>query len=934
MYRLVRPLAPRRLAGAALVALCAVPLAAQNAPKVPASRTGTATKLASVEGITEYALPNGLRVLLFPDPSKPTVTVNITYLVGSRHEGYGETGMAHLLEHMAFKGSPRHKNIPQELTTHGSRPNGTTWVDRTNYFETVPATEENLAWALDLESDRMVNSFIAKKDLESEFSVVRNEFEMGENNPEGVLEERVTSTAYLWHAYGRSTIGSKDDLENVPIDRLQAFYRRYYQPDNAVLVVAGKFDPASTLRQIEQKFGAIPKPVRSLEKGNLLYKTYTVEPIQDGERFVTLRRVGDAPIVMAGYHIPAGSHPDYAAVEVLTRVLGDQPSGRLYKALVDTKVAARTEAYSYQFREPGMLFAAAQLRAGGPVDSVRGALERALDAVATTPATDEEVSRAKTNLLKNIELNLANSERVGFALTEWAALGDWRLMFLHRDRLEQVTPADVQRVAAAYLKPANRTVGVFLPTEKPDRATIPQVASVERMVANYSGRAVVQAGEVFEASPANIESRTRHVALPNGMQLTLLPKKTRGGSVHAQLVVRYGDLSSLTNKATVSALTAGMLSRGTVALTRQQVKDSLDKLKARVSLAGGGNNVVATIETTRDRLPAVLALVASELRTPRLDSTEFEKLKQEQLAALEQSKSEPQTRAVVGVQQRMNPFPRGHPLYTNSPEEDIADVTAVTIGQVRQFHRDFYGASYADLAVVGDVSTDSVTAAARSLLGDWKNPRPFARLVRTAPSIDSATIVIETPDKANAMLVAAQNISLRDDDPDYPAVALANFMLGGGFLNSRLATRLRQQEGISYFAGSQLQVASLDRAGTLYSIAILNPVNVDRLVAGLWDELNKVRTTGFTAAEVAAAKPSLLQQRLQSRASDQELVGTLVARRFAGRTMDYDTRYEAAVNALTADQVNTVIRKYIDPSKISIVRAGDFKNKPPVKATP
>src|SRR5580765_6786321 len=231
----------------------------------------------SVEGITEYRLPNGLRVLLFPDQSKPTITVNITYLVGSAQEGYGETGMAHLLEHLQFKGTPKHTNIPQELTEHGARTNATTWVDRTNYFETFTATESNLQWALGLEADRMVNSFIAKKDLDSEMTVVRNEFEIDENNSSAILQERVYSTAYLWHNYGKSTIGARADIENVPIDRLQAFYRKWYQPDNVVLVVAGKFDEAKTLTWVERKFGAIPRPKRQIDA------TYTTEPVQDGE---------------------------------------------------------------------------------------------------------------------------------------------------------------------------------------------------------------------------------------------------------------------------------------------------------------------------------------------------------------------------------------------------------------------------------------------------------------------------------------------------------------------------------------------------------------------------------------------------------------------------------------------------------------------------
>lgn len=272
-------------------------------------------KVASVEGITEYSLDNGLKVLLFPDNSAQTITVNITYMVGSRHEGYGEKGMAHLLEHMVFKGTPNHPNIPEELSAHGARPNGTTWYDRTNYFETFNATDENLDWALDLESDRMVNSYIAKKDLESEFSVVRNEFESGENSPSRVLMQTVASAAYLWHNYGQSTIGNRSDIERVAIENLQAFYKKYYRPDNAILMVTGKFDTEKTLALIQKKFGAIKNP-----EGKLIDNP-TIEPEQDGEKRVTLNRVGDLQIVSALYHVPAGSHENAAALAIAEQIL-------------------------------------------------------------------------------------------------------------------------------------------------------------------------------------------------------------------------------------------------------------------------------------------------------------------------------------------------------------------------------------------------------------------------------------------------------------------------------------------------------------------------------------------------------------------------------------------------------------------------------------
>jgi zinc protease len=287
------------------------------------------TRITEVEGITEYSLDNGLRFLLFPDATKPTVTVNLTYFVGSRHEGYGETGMAHLLEHLVFKGTPDHPNIMEELTAHGARPNGTTSFDRTNYFETFPSTDENLEWALDLEADRMVNSFISRDDLDSEMTVVRNEIEQRENSPFGVLVSRALATAYMWHNYGKDIGGARSDIEGVPIDRLQGFYRKYYQPDNALLIVTGKFETDRALELISEKFGRLPRPDRSGE--DILWETYTREPVQDGERTVTLRRVGDVQIVLMSYHVPPGSHPDYAAVDVLSQVLGDQPSGRLFE---------------------------------------------------------------------------------------------------------------------------------------------------------------------------------------------------------------------------------------------------------------------------------------------------------------------------------------------------------------------------------------------------------------------------------------------------------------------------------------------------------------------------------------------------------------------------------------------------------------------------
>ena len=276
----------KRLVGGILTLsaiFCCFTLHGAEAPKV--------MKITSIEGISEYRLENGLKVLLFPDPSKPTVTVNVTVFVGSRHEGYGEAGMAHLLEHMLFKGTPDHPSIPKALQSRGAHFNGTTSLDRTNYFETLPASDENLEFAIELESDRLINSYVKGEDLASEMTVVRNEFERGENNPHAILGQRIMSAAFNWHNYGQSTIGNRADIERVPIESLRAFYKRYYQPDNAMVVIAGRFDEAKALEYVGKYFGTIPKPERKLPA------TYTEEPAQDGERTVTLRRVGEVAVV-------------------------------------------------------------------------------------------------------------------------------------------------------------------------------------------------------------------------------------------------------------------------------------------------------------------------------------------------------------------------------------------------------------------------------------------------------------------------------------------------------------------------------------------------------------------------------------------------------------------------------------------------------------
>jgi zinc protease len=446
-------------------------------------------------------------------------------------------------------------------------------------------------------------------------TVVRNEFESGENNPFRVTFQRTLGAAYEWHNYGKSTIGARADIENVPIDRLQAFYKRYYQPDNAVLLVAGKFDEAKTLALVDKYFSPIPRPERTIQK------LYTSEPVQDGERMVTVRRVGDVQLALAAYHVPSSVHPDSAAMQIAAQAIGDTPSGRMHKALVETKKAAQVLNLPFfmTLREPGVALLGAVVPKEVAIADARDTMTAAIESIATTPLTKEEVERARTSLLTEIDLALNSSENIGLEMSEWIAAGDWRLFFLNRDRIRAATPDAVQSAAARYFKPANRTVGLFVPTQKVDRAEIPATPDIAALVKDYKGEVGMSAGEAFDPSPANIESRIdRRNATPNanGIRIALLTKETRGDTVNAQLTLRFGDEKSLLNRTPAATLAGAMLERGTKSRTREQLKDQLDKLKARVNVFGGVTQATATIETTRANLPAVMRIVAEMLREP------------------------------------------------------------------------------------------------------------------------------------------------------------------------------------------------------------------------------------------------------------------------------------------------------------------------------
>ncbi len=900
-----------RFALLALLACAALTAQAQTA--LPAG----VTRGASVEGITEYRLDNGLRVLLFPDATKPTTTVNVTYLVGSRHENYGETGMAHLLEHLVFKGTPSIPNVFQELGRRGMQFNGTTFFDRTNYYETFTASDESLDWALRMEAERMTQSKFAKADLDTEMTVVRNEFEMGENNPRLVLWKRLQALAYDWHNYGNVTIGARSDVENVDIARLRAFYETYYQPDNAVLVIAGKFDPAKTLALVARHFGAIPKPTRALPR------LYTTEPVQDGERTAVVRRVGSQKLIGVLYRAMSGAHPDAVAMEALGEIMTVAPAGRLYKALVDTKQATGVENWTITLADPGTIVFWAQVAPEDAIEPARDAMLAALGDVAKQPITAEEVERVRAKALKSFDEVFNDPEKAGVSLSEAIATGDWRLFFLYRDHWRKLQPEDVQRVATAWLKPANRTVGLFLPESNPDRAPEATPVNLAALVDNYKGDETAAAVEAFDPTPANLDARTIRYTMGNGMKVALLPKATRGGVVRFSVRLHQGDEQSLLGTPPTGSLMGAMLARGTKSRDRQAFDDAIDRLRAKVGFGGGSTTTSAGGETVRANLGPALQLTLEALRTPSFPATEFEKLQRERATQLEASRTEPTAIAQRALARHDNPYPKGDVRYAATLDEDLAGIARVTVPDVAGFHARFVGASHGEVAIVGDFDPTEVRALLEQLFGSWRAAAPYARVPNPYRPTSRTEMRFDTPDKPNAIILGTTNAQVRDLDPDYAALAVAERILGGG-PEARIPARLREKEGLSYSAGTFLQPGQIDDLGSLGVYAIFPPQELPRVRKAFDEELARAIETGFTAEEVANAKRALLEERRTNRAQDGTLVAALVSQAYLGRTFAESAKLDAAIEAVDVAAANAALRKHLARDRIAWAFAGDF----------
>ena len=884
-------------------------------------------KIDSFRGIDQYRLrSNGMTILLVPDHTSPVITFMVVYHVGSRNEAPGNTGSAHLLEHMIFNKSTEnfgrangHKTFQEVLYEAGadfSSTNMTTWYDRMNGYSTLPS--DKLELAMKIEADRLGRGLILDSERQSEMSVVRNEYEIGENNPWQALWKATIASAIQAHPYHWSTIGYRSDIEGVTTEKLREHYKNFFWPDNAEAILVGDFDTEKALAMFDREFGAFKKSDRPIPQ------VITVEPPQEGERRTVVRRPGTVGMVMIGYMRPGALHRDFIPLEVLTSILADGVNSRLYRALVEKGLATDVRANNFTLRDPYPLLIDSSLAAGKTHQDVENAIKAAVAEVVANGVTEEEVRRAQQQIEVAVVRSRDGTYNYASNLGESVASTNWKWFLTYVDNIKAVTAADVKRVAAAYLVPERATVGWFVPAA----AKAPAGAPVVRPAATSADEAAAPAAPraAGRRAAGSFAERTTRRVLSNGIVVDVVENHSVP-TVAIRGIAFAGDVTAPAGKPALPALTAKMLQRGTKSRTKEQIGKLLDDVGATRSYSSALTETWISANGMARDLPLLLDVLADELKNPAFSAEELAKAKKELENDYLRADDNTSARAMERLAQLV--YRETHPYHAAGRAKLVASATAATADDLRAFHAARYSGAGLIIAIVGDVDTAKTLALVEKHLGGIpKGERvSFAELARTAPAEKAVHEAVTMPGKANMNIVMGTASGLRRNDPDYEAALIANAALGQNSLSSRIGRRVRDTEGLSYNLFSRF--GNSDALDGMWFVNVnVAPQNLAKALRSTREEIEKFGREGVTDAEVDVQKSFFAGNYQVGLGSNAGIATALVTAEKFGYGPRYLDEFPSRIRAVTKEQVNAAMRKHFFPDKLHVIVAGDLEKLP------
>ena len=904
----------RVFAAAALAAACLTTPLAQNQP----AATTDIPRLA----FEKYTLANGLEVILRQDRRLPMAAVNLWYHVGPANEEPGRTGFAHLFEHMMFQSS---KHVPPDshirlLEAAGASDlNGTTDFDRTNYFETVPSNQLELA--LWLESDRM-GYLLEKVDqtaLSNQQDVVRNERRQSvENQPYGLAEEALVQTLFpRGHPYYGNVIGSHEDIQAVKLDDVNRFFRQYYAPNNASVAIVGDIDIAATKALVQKYFGTLKRgpavpPIKA-----------ETPPITAERRRVVPSRV-QLPRVSIAWLTPAIFKPGDGDADIVGDILGGGRSSRLFKKLVyEQQIAQNVSARQYSLILGSVFQIDATARPGHTGEELEKAIDQELANLRAQPPSVAEIEQARNTIETGI---IGGLERIGGVANRLNSYNHYLGTpdFLEKDilRYRAVTPATAQAFVRQYLTPGARVV-VHAVSGQPETAAAVPSAAPAPSSAQAGGQSIndeepwrLQMPKAGPARPLQLAT-PESATLPNG--LTLILNERRGlPVVSANLVFRTGSDANPVEKAGLANFVAAMLDEGTATRGALQIADEVSRLGATLNTASSMDATTISARSLTKTFPATLGLVADVALQPSFPADEIERQRSQRLGQLVQQRDNPaQVAAQVMAAALYGPR---HPYgYTEIGTE--ASMKAATRDEMLAFWRQNFVPNNAALVVAGDISMTELRALVENAFGGWARGTP-ARPALGAPDTTSARVVIvDMPGTPQTQLRVA-SIGAARSSPDFRPLQVMNNALGGLF-SSRINMNLREQHGYSY--GTYSQFVFRRSPGPF---AVAGGVRTDATAASVsevFKEIAGMLEKPMTQEELQKSKDSLANSIPAAFETSQNAVNSFSNIFIYDLGLDYYTRYAQQVNAVTAAQALDVAKRYIVPDRLVVIAVGDRK---------
>lgn len=863
------------------------------------------------EGISQFSLKaNGLKVLLVPNHTSQVATVMLVYHVGSRNEAVGYTGSTHFLEHMMFKGSKNFGNYAEVLTPLGGDYNATTSYDRTNYFAKVP--KQHLRLVLALEADRMRNLKLRKEDRDSEMTVVRNEFENGKNSPFSVLIEEVGAAAFRAHPYHHPIIGWLSDVENVPLERMQAFYDQFYWPNNATLMITGNFDPAEALAMVAEEFGKIPTSPHAIPS------MYTVEPAQEGERRVNLERIStEPPMVLVGHRVPGAAHEDSPALAVIADLLGSssRKASRLYRALVASGMAVEAFAESNGQMDEFLFYMGAFVNPQGEQEAaaVEAALLAQCEKLKDELVSDDELKRVKKAHRKSALLSTDNQMAFLSALCEAEATGNWENFLDNRNKYEAVTAEQVREVARRYFQRKNRTVGVFAPLSDDRKGSEAEAAAVPAAQPVDSAAAAEA-----DASAFSYEAATVTRVFDNGMTVQVLPMEG-ATTVGVALRMTAGDHYAPAGKPLVPTLTAMMLNRGAKHATALEMAEMLEEMGASIGFDTDKFALKSAGKVVADDLGVYIALLGDCVRNPLFPAAEFEQVKAMVHAHVAQSLSDTDTLSAVALSQKL--FPEGSPYYEESLDKVLAGLDAITLEDLKAFHGAVYTPKSVVMTITGNTTPEAAFKPVELALGSWQGGEAPSIAVPAVAAVEAEKVVVHVPEMTSVAIKIGRVLPTRIGTDDYFVAKMANDALGENTLSARLGLAVRVKHGLTYGISSHFDGAAWGNGAWLIGLTV-NPKNVDRALGVVNDVLNQFVAEGVTAEELAKWVENMVGGFQVSLDNPLAVARTMNNYTFIGLGPKYMDILPAGFRAVTVEAVNAYIKANFDPSKLVTVVVG------------